>query len=145
MYRLTNIGEKLGLKTNFKPHIMSENAVKTLSREQLEKLGFNKVSVITADMLEGYTRIGSYAFSRCSSLTSVTIPNSVTSIGESAFCGCNSLTSVNIGNNITRIGRCAFQFCKFNSTKRNDEYGRVIAYKGFNADMTCRNFKYKEV
>ena len=29
-----------------------------------------------------------YAFSNCSSLTSVTIPNSVTTIGNSAFYGC---------------------------------------------------------
>jgi uncharacterized repeat protein (TIGR02543 family) len=35
-----------------------------------------------------------YAFSDCSSLTSVTIPNSVTNIGESAFSGCSSLTSI---------------------------------------------------
>jgi hypothetical protein len=34
------------------------------------------------------TSIGIGAFSDCSGLTSVTIPNSVTSIGESAFYGC---------------------------------------------------------
>ena len=42
------------------------------------------------------TSIGSYAFCRCSRLTSVTIPNSVTSIGNYAFNGCSNLTSVTV-------------------------------------------------
>ena len=40
------------------------------------------------------TSIGNDAFSRCSGLTSITIPNSVTSIGDAAFYGCISLTSI---------------------------------------------------
>ena len=52
------------------------------------------------------------AFSGCSSLTSVTIPNSVTNIGSSAFLGCSSLTSVTIPNSVTNIGYDAFQGCR---------------------------------
>jgi len=51
------------------------------------------------------------AFSRCTTLTSLTIPNSVTSIGEGAFSGCTSLASVTIGNSVTSIGDGAFSGC----------------------------------
>lgn len=58
------------------------------------------------------TRIGYAAFSGCSDLTSVTIPDSVTSIGRSAFHGCVRLTSVTIPNSVTSIDNGAFYGCK---------------------------------
>ena len=57
------------------------------------------------------TSIGNSAFSRCSSLTSVTIPNSVTFIGNSAFYDCSSLTSVTIPNIVSSIENYAFYDC----------------------------------
>ena len=57
------------------------------------------------------TSIGGSAFSGCSGLTSVSIPNSVTSIGGSAFSYCRGLTSVTIGNSVTSIGEGTFSGC----------------------------------
>ncbi|MEE0992565.1 MAG: leucine-rich repeat protein [Bacteroidales bacterium] len=51
------------------------------------------------------------AFSYCSSITSVNIPNSITSIGSGAFTGCSGLASITIPNSITSIGNSAFYNC----------------------------------
>ena len=63
------------------------------------------------------TTIGSYAFSGCSSLTSIIFGENsqLTSIGERAFYDCSSLTSIVIPNNVTTIGSRAFSGC-FNLT-----------------------------
>ena len=63
--------------------------------------------------LDGYTvtSIGNYAFSFCTLLTSITIPNNVTSIGVGAFRDCASLTSIAIPDSVTSIGGWAFINC----------------------------------
>ena len=50
-------------------------------------------------------------FLRCSSLTSVSIPNSVETIGGSAFQYCFGLTSLTMGNSVKSIGPAAFYEC----------------------------------
>ena len=57
------------------------------------------------------TTISSWAFNSCSSLTNITIPNSVTSIGESAFEDCKNLKKIIIPNNVIFIGDAAFWNC----------------------------------
>ncbi len=61
---------------------------------------------------EGTKVICNEAFSDCTSLTSINIPDSVTSIGYAAFYKCDSLTSINIPDCVTSIGKLAFYECK---------------------------------
>lgn len=52
--------------------------------------------------------IGESAFSRCTNLLSITIPESVVSIAKNAFYGCTSLSSVTVLNPNTEIHNTAF-------------------------------------
>ena len=70
-------------------------------------------SLVIPSIYEGLpvTSIGDYAFTYCTSLTSITIPDSVTSIGEGAFDNCRGLSSIVIGDGVTSIGKYAFVGC----------------------------------
>ncbi len=68
-------------------------------------------SLTSVTIPDSVTEISSGAFYGCTGLTSITIPDSVTSIGNSAFNSCSSLTSITIGNSVTSIGGYAFEDC----------------------------------
>ena len=71
----------------------------------------NCSSLASVTIPNSVTSIGQSAFSYCSGLTSVVIPSSVTSIGGGAFFNCSSLTSVTIQSGVTSIGQSAFEGC----------------------------------
>ena len=84
------------------------------------------------------TSIGNGAFSDCSGLTSVEIPNSVTSIGNSAFWKCSGLTEVTIGNSVTSIGANAFFGC---SGLTSVEIPNSVTSIGSGAFKSCSNIR----
>ena len=74
------------------------------------KLYLNGLLVENLVIPDGVEKIYRYAFGGCSSITSVTIPDSVTEIGELAFYKC-PLTAVIIPNSVNEIGNQVFQDC----------------------------------
>ena len=68
-------------------------------------------SLVSIELPEGVERIGNSAFENCSSLASIELPDSVTSIDGSAFSGCSSLVSISIVGNVGSIGSYAFNGC----------------------------------
>ena len=85
---------------------------KTYNVTKISDYAFNECSSLTrVSIPNSVTVIGDFAFYGCTSLTNVSIPNSVTSIGKVAFYGCSGLTSVTIGNSVTSISDWAFSDC----------------------------------
>ena len=68
-------------------------------------------SLTSVTIPNSVTSICSYAFNHCSALTSITLSNSITSIEWGTFEGCSALASVTIPNSVISIGNYAFRYC----------------------------------
>ena len=85
----------------------------TYSVVGIEDNAFFGSSVTSVTIPESVTSIGNQAFCECLSLTVVDIPSSITitSIPPSCFWGCCNLTSITIPNSVIDIGSYAFSAC----------------------------------
>ena len=104
-----------------------------------------KTNITSFDELQyfvGLTSIGGNAFSGCSGLTSIEIPNSVKSIGNYAFQYCNGLTSIEIPNSVKSIGNYAFRSC---SSLTSIEIPNSVTTIGSNAFYYCSGLTSIEI
>ena len=74
--------------------------------------GSDKIITIPSK-IDGYTvvAISDGAFLNCTSLTSITVPNSVRTMGSYAFSGCSSLKNITLSNNIPFFIEGTFSGC----------------------------------
>ncbi|MDR2535234.1 MAG: leucine-rich repeat domain-containing protein [Treponema sp.] len=95
-------------------YIGSGGHVEITSDLELTEIGdnaFGNTQVESVIIPEGLTKIGSYAFMNCKTLTGITIPNSVTSIGEGGFSRCSQLERIDIPARVASIGGNIFADC----------------------------------
>ena len=87
------------------------------------------------------TAIGDGAFSGCSALQSVTLPEGLQNIGERAFSYCDALQSVAIPERVVNIGDWAFSSCTALQSVTLPERLQNIGEKAFHEcpleDITC--------
>ena len=69
-------------------------------------------SLSTVTLPEGLTHIGNMAFNDCGALLNISFPNSLQYIGNEAFCGCFSLKEVHLPINLNHIGNQSFCYCR---------------------------------
>lgn len=69
--------------------------------------------LVIPDKIDGVTitGIGASAFQGNTTITSVTIPNTVKTIGEQAFYKCTGITELKLSENLTSCGKNAFAYC----------------------------------
>ena len=123
----------------------------------IKKYNGNDTVVVIPPTISSWpvTKIGEDAFQDNTTITSVTIPDSVTEIGANAFAGCTNLTSVTYGgdwSNLTiQSGNPAVQDAAKDAANEqlfdfefilNNTAVVVISYKGTAADVTIPS-RYK--
>ena len=93
------------------PSVLGGYSVKKVGKNWTPIFRLGNTSVTSITIPNSVTSIGSAAFSDCIGLTSITIPNSVTSIESQAFSNCIGLTSVIIPISVTSLREYAFEGC----------------------------------
>ncbi len=97
------------------------------------------LDILSVEIQEGVTTIGSNAFNNCNNLISVTIPDGLTDIGDHAFEYCWNLKSAIIPDSVTGIGINAFYACTGMESVR---FGSGLSDMGQNAFMYCSALRH---
>ncbi|MBQ5387578.1 MAG: leucine-rich repeat domain-containing protein [Paludibacteraceae bacterium] len=99
-YRITSTSEPFTVE-------VTNNGTYTLTSVVIpSSVEYNGITYAVTSIGQGASGgYGNGAFYGCTSLSSISIPNSVTSIVHGAFAGCSSLTSITIPKSVTDIGK----------------------------------------
>lgn len=95
-----------------------------------------------------------YAFKRCKTLKSISIPDSVTKISARAFYGCRALTDITIPDSVTHIGNSSFEGCvslesitlpfvgtSADATEREADFGRIFGVVGSKTEPDLYHYR----
>ena len=114
-YELSDDGksyEVMGIGTATDTDIIIPSTYNELPVTSIGAFAFSGCSSLTSiKIFKNVISIGRYAFKGCSSLKNITIPDSVTSIGDGVLWGCSSLESITIPDSITYLGHSTFYDC----------------------------------
>lgn len=125
-FTVYNNAKYLGNSTN--PYLVLVGAIDT--------------SITTCNIHTDAKLIYAFAFTDCTLLTSVTIPDSVTIIGNSVFYKCDALESLIIGSGVTSIGDGIIYYESYDAKLKSVYYGGTaedwnkIAIGKYNGNLT---------
>lgn len=88
------------------------SVAKLVVKDGVTRLGsfafYKCTSLVKVSLPESIGAFGSYCFAECSQLISLTIPSKVTVIPQGFCSGCKKITAINIPSGVTRINKNAF-------------------------------------
>ena len=91
--------------------VVIPSKINGITVETIGHTAFRYSSVTSVTIPDSVTFISDSAFAYCSQLTNISIPNSVTSIGFSAFGGCTKLESITLPSSLRSISEALFSGC----------------------------------
>lgn len=101
------VGDGVGITTE---QVQAVTSIGTWFRANTSIMSFDKFEKFSGvTTLSGNWFTG--AFQNCSSLKSISLPDSILTIGTCAFNNCSALTSITLPDSITSIGASAFHGC----------------------------------
>ena len=83
--------------------------------------------------------IGNDVFNGCSSLLDVSFGDSLASLGEAAFYQCTSLETIALPNNLSEVGNRVFQYCENLKTVSGGENISSIGFAAFDGCINLEN------
>ena len=112
------------------PYLCSDGSV--LYNKDKSELVFVCHTVRKMSIPSSVTKIGYYAFSKCTNLTSIELPSGVTKIDRYAFSKCTNLSSLTLPSGVKEIWFCTFEGCKSLTSVTLPSGVERIEYSAFN-------------
>ena len=93
-------------------------------------------TLLTITIPESVTNIGGYSFDGCVNLKDINMPNGLTTIGEGAFYDCTSLSEISIPSSVNTIKYDAFNGC---TNLNNIQFPNSVTTMGAGILCGCEN------
>ena len=116
-----------------------ENNSGTITQAEVRGLDIPYSSITSVSISDSVTSISENAFKGCSSLEMVIVNNRINTIGDSAFQSCTSLTSFTMTDSVRTVGDAVFYGCSSLSSLRISPYINVI---GESMCENCHNLGF---
>ena len=115
----------------------------------IEENAFAESTISSVTIPNSVKTIGNWAFSGCVNLRTVTLPASVTEIGEGVFGGCTNLTSVRIPASVKTIQKWTFEGCEALTDVYYDgseaDWKKIVIYEDGNEPLLKAKLHTSEV